>query len=125
MSNDNSSGSADDARQLVAEISTYIAQAKAALEKGVLIDLAGLDSQIRLLCEEIIRMPVGESRPFREVLAELSDELGLLRDALGAARSDVQDQLEALNMRQKAAHAYKKTEVAEVRDAKNKPANDE
>ena len=116
---------ADDARQLVAEISVYIAKAKEALSQGILVDLAGLDSQIQLLCEEIVRMPVGESTPFREVLMALSDELGELRDSLETARSDVQDQLQALNARQKAAHAYKNTEVAEVRANPNKPEGEQ
>ena len=106
---------ADDARQLVAEISVYIAKAKDALSQGILVDLAGLDNQIQLLCDEVVNMPVGESTPFREVLMALSDELGQLRDGLETARSDVQDQLQALNARQKAAHAYKSTEVAEAR----------
>lgn len=100
----------DNPEQLQNEINRFLADAREKTGQGDMVDLQGLEEKIRRLCEVILTLQPGEARPYRETLSEIAGELEALRGELEAQQGEVRSQLEGLNLRHKAAKAYKSSE---------------
>lgn len=74
------------ARALLGEVTAAVKGAKAAVDRGDVIDLTGLDDIVAGLCDGIRSMPSVQGREFTPLLAELIDELARLADGMAVQR---------------------------------------
>lgn len=100
-------------QELLAQIEAFIEITRTHIRDGGEVDLAGLDSKVQELCEQVLDMPKAQADEYQKPLADLAAELTELKASMAAAQNDVQDQLNALNMRHKAAKAYKTSEAVQ------------
>ncbi|MCH2546991.1 MAG: hypothetical protein MK052_05225 [Alphaproteobacteria bacterium] len=99
-----------DASELLKQIRSFIDTTHTHLEQGGEVDLAGLDEKVQELCEAVLDMPKAQADAYNQPLADLATDLTTLRDNMQVVKTDVREQLDALNTRQKAAKAYKTNE---------------
>jgi len=76
-------------RALAEELSRIVDVARALVEAGRAIDLAGLDSQVGLLCAKSLDLPPEEGRRVRPWLVALSGAVEALWRALAARGAPV------------------------------------
>ena len=74
----------DAVRALAEELSQIVGIACALVETGRIVDLAGLDSQVGLLCAKMLDLPPEEGRSARPLLVALSGAVETLSRALAA-----------------------------------------
>lgn len=98
-----------DLQTALTHIEGVVAKATAHVENGDLVDLAGLDVGVKDVCDRILTLSMAEAAPFREGLARLAENLDHLKELLQKAQAGVKEQLEGLNVRQKAVKAYQTT----------------
>lgn len=103
-------------RELLEGIMAFIATTREHVEQGGEVDLDGLDEKVRELCEAVLDMPKPEADSYADELHRMGEELTLLKADMEKAQKEVREQVDALNLRHKAAKAYKITEAT-------KPAN--
>lgn len=99
------------AQELLQQIRSFIAVTKQHVGTGGDADLAGLDDKVKELCEAVLDMPKPEADSYRPELEALTEELTELKAGMVNAQSEVREQIDALNLRHKAAKAYKTTEA--------------
>jgi hypothetical protein len=97
-------------RQGIAALTTVLDESRAVAEKGVSVDLAGLDAQVEQLCAAARAFPPPEARSLLDGLEGLAGALELLRAALARQRDTlaaaVSGQADAPSVRTRAAAAY-------------------
>lgn len=98
-------------QELLQHIRSFVSVTKGHIGSGGEIDLSGLDVKVQELCEAVLDMPKHEADAYQQSLSELVAELDELKATMVAAQTEVRDQLNALNMRQKAVKAYKTNEA--------------
>ena len=96
----------DDPMELIEQARTFVQEANAKLEAGELVDLAGLDTKVRSLCDVALSMPKADGQEMRPALESLGEMLTELRDNLLKAQTGVQEKLDELSARSRAAKAY-------------------
>lgn len=105
-------------KELLQQIRSFIAVSKEHVAAGGEVELSGLDDKVKELCEAVLDMPKAEADKYTAALQELADDLTRLKTDMETVQKDVRQQLDALNLRQKAAKAYTTTEAV---DKGNKP----
>jgi hypothetical protein len=85
------------------EIEQFVADSRAILDSGAIIEMAGLDDQVRSLCETVLQLSQ-EDR---------IGDLTQLGEAMVAQRDQLAEEIRNLSTQKKAAHAYK---IADSRD---------
>lgn len=98
-------------RELLDGILAFIATTREHVEEGGEVDLDGLDEKVRELCEAVLDMPKPEADTYAEELQTMAEDLTLLKASMEKAQKEVRQQVEALNLRHKAAKAYKTSEA--------------
>jgi uncharacterized membrane protein YdfJ with MMPL/SSD domain len=98
-------------QELLVQIRSFISITKAHVGSSNEIDLTGLDGKVQELCEAVLDMPKPEADSYQQALSELVIELDELKAKMISAQEEVRDKLNALNMRHKAAKAYKTGEA--------------
>lgn len=93
--------------KLFDDVAGFIAESRKLLEEGALLELSGLDNQVRALCDEVEKLSdenrtqyAGRMRQLFADLKELEEAMLKMRDALG-------DELRAMSSHQKANVAYR------------------
>lgn len=99
-------------QQLLEQIRSFIEVTKVHVSQGGDVDLSGLDEKVRELCEAVLDMPKPEADDYAVALQELADDLTALKTGMEVVQKDVRQQLDVLNLRQKAAKAYKTSDAA-------------
>lgn len=100
-------------KELLEQIRSFIAVSKEHVAAGGEVELSGLDDKVKELCEAVLDMSKSEADTYTDALQELSGELNTLKADMERVQKEVREQLDGLNLRQKAAKAYKTTEVAD------------
>ena len=85
-----------------------IRRASQAAEKGDVVDLMPLNSEVDALCKDIGRLPKGESQSLQGDIVGMIDELSHLSDRLNQGLDIIKQELQSLAERQKAVSAYGK-----------------
>lgn len=100
---------------LFADISQFIRQSNEMLEKGELVQLAGLDNRIEILCKEVLALSDDQRKEHAAKLQQLFDELKTLGESMAAVRDTLSGEMQGLAKHKKANTAYR---VAEASDRK-------
>lgn len=98
-------------QEMLQHIRSFIGVTKTHIGSGGEIDLSGLEVKVQELCEAVLDMPKHEADAYRQSLAELVAELDGLKAQMMAAQAELRNQLNTLNMQQKAVKAYKTNEA--------------
>lgn len=97
-------------QELLDALGSYIDAADGMLARGEHLELAGLDAVVASLCARVLKLTPEEGREFAEPLDALYARLGALQENMLAARQSIEDEINTVNARQRAARAYRKEE---------------
>ena len=86
--------------------STVVSEARAAVERGDLVDLAGLDREVDGICKGLTGVDPEESESLKTALIALASDLDHLTTALSGAHKKLAKDLGELGNRQRAVKAY-------------------
>lgn len=98
-------------KELLTQIRSFIATAKAHLAGGGDVDMTGLDGKVRELCDRVLDMPKPEADAYAVEMEALVEELDALKIDMVTAQAGLRQQIEGLNLRHKAAKAYTTSEA--------------
>lgn len=97
---------------LFAEVQSFIEESRALLRKGAMMELAGLDDQVKKLCVSATRLSQEERRAYADRLQALLDELTALGDEMVKSRDAVGEKLRNIDTHKKAHKAYRVVEAS-------------
>lgn len=100
-------------KELLQQIRSFIAVSKEHVAAGGEVELSGLDEKVKDLCESVLDMPKSEADTYTNALQGLAEELTTLKSEMETVQREVRQQLDALNLRHKAAKAYTTTEAVD------------
>lgn len=100
-------------QELLQQIRSFIAISREHVGSGGEADLSGLDDKVKELCDAVLDLPKPEADAFAPQMDRLIEELDALKAGMEKAQAEVREQLDSLNLRHKAALAYKTTGAAE------------
>ena len=96
-----------DIQEEMRKVTSLINAARRLLAEGKMVDLAGLQRNVDVLCQTLQQVPPKQSQAAKESVASLLDGLDTLADALTAQYEEFTRQLEG-TVRQHAAAAYER-----------------
>lgn len=102
--------------KLFNDISQFITHSKALLDQGAMAELAGLDEQVRTLCDAVLQLSQDERIRYADKLQELLGGLKVLGDEMVAKRDQVADQIRGVPNFKKASVAYKTANASDGYD---------
>ncbi len=91
---------------LMNDLITYIEKAERLLKAGHMTELAGLNDAVDRLCARVLSLKPEISREYAPELEHLNTRLDDLQRAMVGAQKQIEENLEALNKRQRATKAY-------------------
>ena len=83
-----------------------------ALDDGDVRRMDGIDSEVKILCDQVLQMSTGDAGPYIQRLQALSDAFGALGEVMEAQKEMIRDELSDAQARQKAHRAYGMREIA-------------
>ncbi len=104
------------------EIEQFISDSRTLLDAGAMMEMQGLEDQVRSLCETVLSLSQQERLAASVRMQKLLNELKTLGEDMVATRDQLADQIRSLSSQKKAAKAYK---VADASDAYGKRDGDE
>ena len=96
------------------EIDYFITESNTLLDAGSYVELAGLDDNVRNLCEALISLSQEERIAHADRLQKLLWSLNDLEKAMMQRRDDLASQIRGLNNHQKANVAYRTAESSDA-----------
>lgn len=93
--------------KLFNDIAGFIAESRKLLDEGALLELSGLDQQVRALCEEVEKLSDENREQYAGRMQQLFTDLKDLEDAMLKMRDALGEDMRALSDRQKANVAYR------------------
>jgi len=101
------------AQTLFDGIMQFIAESRELLESGAVMELAGLDDQVRSLCDAVLQLSQEERVLYADRLQHVLADLQILGEAMVTQRDLVAEEIRSISHHKKAASAYR---VAEASD---------
>lgn len=105
--------------KLFDEIEHFIAESHALLEQGAIMEMAGLDSQVKVLCDQVLALSQDDRVRHAKRLQKLLGDLTVLGNSMVAHRDAMAEEIRNLADHQKANVAYRVVEIGD------KPKKDE
>lgn len=105
---------------LLEEVSAFIKNSRRLLENGELAQLAGMDDQMRELCDGILRLSVEERAQYAERLQSLFQDLEQLSHVIQNMRDATVKEASQLSHHKKAHVAYRTAESSDQLHKKDK-----
>lgn len=99
--------------QLFAEIGQFITDSRTLLDSGAMMEMQGLDDQVRTLCERIFQLSPEDRIAAAEPMHKLLNDLKEFGEDLVAQRERFADDIRSLSHQKKAAHAYKVVDASD------------
>ncbi len=93
------------------EITRFVDNSKTLLESGAFVQLAGLDDQVRKLCESLILLSQEQRLKHADRLQQLLWSLSNLEETMMQYRDAIAEQVRGLSGHQKANVAYRTAEA--------------
>lgn len=100
---------------LFEDVAQFVAQSRELLQSGAMMELAGLDNRIMLLCEEVLMLSQDQRARYSDQLQQLFNDLSALGQEMGAQRDRIENEMRGLPQHKKATTAYR---IAEESDKK-------
>lgn len=104
------------------DIASFVKESQMLLEQGAFVELAGLDEQVKILCDAVLHLTQEDRIRHAGRLQELLGELKALGEALVTQRDRVGDEIQGLSQHKKASVAYR---IADSRDGFGPKEEDE
>lgn len=95
------------AEKLFDDIAQFIAESHALLDAGAMMELSGLDEQVRTLCDAVLTLSQDERVIYADRLQQLLGDLKALGDALVESRDKIAEELRGVADHKKANKAYR------------------
>ncbi|MFW0777048.1 MAG: hypothetical protein ACN2B6_04950 [Rickettsiales bacterium] len=89
------------------DISKFISDSRELLKRGAVMELSGLDDNVKELCEEVMRLSQDDRLQHADRLQELFAELKLLGEELSSQRDSLADDIRGASDHKKATAAYR------------------
>ncbi len=99
------------AEALFAEIAVYIKESHRLLEQGALLELNGMDEQVKVLCDEVMGLSDAQRVKYAERLQELFASLTMLEQVMRQARDAMSGDIRSISNHHHASVAYRKGET--------------
>lgn len=107
-----------DTEALLKRVQDFIGESRRLFEQGAFVELAGMETDIRALCNQVLALSGAERDRYADRLQSLIGELAALGDSMEAARDKITGELGSANRHQKAAVAYRKAYGGKKEDKK-------
>lgn len=104
---------------LLTEIESTLEDAEAQIRDGYDFDLKGIEQKIAAVCQEVTALPQDKAKGYRPRLETLIAHLEAVEKALKGQQAEVLSKIDEVNLRRKAASAYKTT-AASAKDKDKK-----
>lgn len=101
------------AEKLFDDIAQFISDSRSLLEQGALMELAGLDDQVRTLCEMVLDLSQDDRLRYADRLQYLLGELKALGETMAAQKEQIAKELSNISSHKKATVAYKVVDASD------------
>jgi hypothetical protein len=101
------------AEVLFADIAQFVSDSQSLLEQGAILELAGLDENVRMLCEQVLELSQDERIQYADHLQTLMADLQKLGEMLVAHRDSMGDDIRGLPQHRKASTAYRTADATD------------
>ncbi len=108
--------------KLFQDVSAFITESRALLEKGAMMELDGLDAEVKRLCDAVLGLSQEQRIQYADKLQFLMKGLSALGDEMIQQRDAVVLEMRGLNQYRKAHVAYS---TADATDAFGKKKEDD
>ncbi|MFO0389257.1 MAG: hypothetical protein ACK502_06010 [Alphaproteobacteria bacterium] len=98
--------SAESPEKLFQDVSAFISESRTLLEKGAVMELDGLDAEVRRLCDAVLGLSQEQRIVYADKLQVLMKGLSALGDEMAKQRDAVVSEMRGLNQYRKAHVAY-------------------
>jgi len=95
------------AEKLFDDIAQFIAESRDILESGAIMELNGLDEQVRSLCDAVLQLSQNERITYADRLQQLLGDLKALGDAMVTQRDELAEEMRGVPQHKKAHKAYR------------------
>jgi hypothetical protein len=102
--------------KLFNDIASFIDQSRTLLHQGALTELAGLDEQVRILCDAVLQLSQDERVRYADKLQELLGGLKALGDEMVVSREKLANEIRGVSHLKKANTAYRTAEAIDNYD---------
>ena len=92
---------------LFSDISKFISDSRDLLKRGAIMELSGLDDNVKNLCEEVMRLSQDDRLQHADHLQKLFSELKSLGEELASQRDSLADDIRGASDHKKASAAYR------------------
>ena len=99
--------------KLFDEIAIFVREGRALLKDGVMMDMAGLDKRVMVLCDQALMLPQEVRAQYSGKLQELLDELTQLGKDLEKKRDALARDIRGVSQHKKAHAAYTTAEASD------------
>jgi N-glycosylase/DNA lyase len=110
----------EEVQQLFADVARFVADSRVLLAEGAVMELAGLDERVRVLCEKAEKLSPEERTRYADMLTELLQSLTALGQDMRSQQDAIMHEIRYLSSHKKASVAYK---TADATDGFKKPEN--
>ncbi len=100
--------------KLFEDISTFITQSRELLEKGAVMELEGLDGEVKRLCEATLNLSKEQRAQYADKLQELLRSLTELGNELTQQRDQLASEIRGLTDYRKAHVAYSNADATDT-----------
>ena len=94
-------------QELFENIAQFVADSKVLIDKGAMVELAGMDKQVQILCERVLELSGEDRIKYADSLQGLMNELNILGKDLTQKREALANEIRYLSSHKKASVAYK------------------
>ncbi len=106
-------------QELFKNIAQFVLDSRTLIDKGAMVEMAGLDKQVQGLCERVMELSDEDRIKYAGSLQWLLDELNTLGKELTVQREAIANEIRYLSSHKKANVAYKTADAkAELVDSK-------
>lgn len=94
-------------QELFKNIAQFVADSKVLIDKGAMVEMAGMDKQVQMLCEKVMELSGEDRIKYADSLKGLMNELSILGKDLTIQRESLANEIRYLSSHKKASVAYK------------------
>jgi len=115
-----------DTQRLLDEITLFIEQSRTLMQQDAILEMGGLDAQVGVLCDAVLRLSQEDRVAYAAKLQELLLDLKALGEEMAARRDRIGDEIRGVPQFKKANNAYRKADASDgYHQRKQEDDNDE